>query len=113
MPDEIPHHPDWTTAAACRGMFATTEGDDVFFDYGKDKDKIRRAKEICASCPVWRECRRYNMEVPVGIFGGLTERERWKLLGRGTRRPTDREAHDFFTRAGRFPSTRRKSVSRA
>lgn len=86
----------WHRDAACRGMFSTTEGDDLFFDYGRSEIKIQKAKNVCARCPVWRECRRDNMEVPRGIFGGLTERERWALLGRGDRRPDNNEAYAFF-----------------
>lgn len=38
----------------------------------------RRAKEICASCPVQVDCRSYALTIGEqhGIWGGLTEVER-------------------------------------
>ena len=37
----------------------------------------RRAKAICATCPVRSECREYALEIrePHGIWGGLNEVE--------------------------------------
>ncbi|MDG3010857.1 WhiB family transcriptional regulator [Rhodococcus sp. D2-41] len=37
-----------------------------------------RAKAVCGSCPVLRECRRHALTVhePYGVRGGLTEGER-------------------------------------
>ena len=42
----------------------------------------RRAKEICASCPVLADCRSYAMQIREqhGIWGGLTEGER-RMVG--------------------------------
>jgi WhiB family redox-sensing transcriptional regulator len=42
----------------------------------------RRAKEICADCPVVQECLEYAMSIkePHGIWGGLNEAERRLLM---------------------------------
>jgi WhiB family redox-sensing transcriptional regulator len=43
----------------------------------------KRAKEICAECPVQIECRNYALEIreQYGIWGGMTENERRLLAG--------------------------------
>ena len=71
MPDE------WRTHAACKGKTAT------FFPEGKGQPAInlvRKAKAICAACPVLVPCRIWAMtEVPLnepGIRGGMTRDER-------------------------------------
>ena len=42
------------------------------------------AKRICAECPVILECRDYSLQSqePFGVWGGLTEDERDRVLGR-------------------------------
>lgn len=42
------------------------------------------AKRICLSCPVRVECRDYGLRnrEPYGVWGGLTERERRKILAK-------------------------------
>lgn len=59
---------------------------------GRTKRQTAQAKEICTSCPVIEECRRWALEsrVPFGVLGGMTERERLeaiegKPVGPGTR----------------------------
>lgn len=46
------------------------------------RQREHRAKEICASCPVEKDCRTYAIEIREqhGIWGGMTEGER-RLLG--------------------------------
>jgi WhiB family redox-sensing transcriptional regulator len=44
--------------------------------------KSRRAKAICAGCPVQAPCLEDALDVEFGIFGGTTARERVALLGR-------------------------------
>lgn len=41
-------------------------------------ERERRAKDICASCPVTHECLDYAVSIrePHGIWGGLNEAER-------------------------------------
>lgn len=52
------------------------------------------AKRVCSHCPVWRDCRAYALahEELVGVWGGLSERDRInlrtigkRLSGRGVR----------------------------
>ena len=42
----------------------------------------RIAKAICATCPVIKECREQALRLaePYGIWGGLTEEERFQIL---------------------------------
>ena len=62
----------WLTRAACRGL----EGINFFPERGEDP---RPAKAVCAQCPVRTECLNEFMDEPVGIFGGLSGRERRKI----------------------------------
>ncbi len=84
---------EWQFDAACRGMDSS-----LFFhpwgERGPARDKrIRRAKAICAECPVIDACRQHALQVQetYGVWGGLSEDERMTLLGRG-RRPRPRSA---------------------
>ncbi|AUG80455.1 WhiB family transcriptional regulator [Kitasatospora sp. MMS16-BH015] len=47
------------------------------------------AKAVCGHCTVRVECRRYALTTrePYGVWGGLTEIERHRLLADGLRRP--------------------------
>lgn len=73
----------WQHRAACKGPQAA-----VFFPPSqaerKDEREERegRAKQICAVCPVRRDCLDYAMSIrePHGIWGGLNELERKQLL---------------------------------
>lgn len=89
----------WAKEAACLGQYSRVDGQDPFFDYGRNTAKINAAKRICHGCPVRLQCLRENIDVPRGIFGGYTESERWELLGRGRRRPTHVEAQAYFAQA--------------
>lgn len=72
--------------AKCRGM--NTE---IFFGkeyHGRQRHRptltaidIRRAKAVCAVCPVMEECFRFAMEndEEYGVWGGTTHRERERL----------------------------------
>lgn len=44
----------------------------------------RKAKALCATCPVIRDCLEWALTVQErhGVWGGLTEPERMRLLGR-------------------------------
>ena len=53
------------------------------FERKDDKlQRERRAKEICTTCSVRRECLDYALAIrePHGIWGGLNELERKQLL---------------------------------
>lgn len=64
---------NWPMLAKCRGM-----QDDLFPD-GADQ---KRARLICASCKVRVECLAEALDnrIEWGVWGGLTERERRRLL---------------------------------
>ncbi len=48
------------------------------------REYISRAKAICAECPVAEQCREFALttEQEFGIWGGLSEDERRKVLAR-------------------------------
>ena len=72
----------WQARAACRGPQAA-----VFFPpthaERKDDKQLReaRAKAICATCAVSRDCLDYAIRIrePHGIWGGLNETERKQI----------------------------------
>ena len=73
---------DWQVHALCRGMDSL-----VFFhpwgERGPERDaRDRRAKAVCAACPVIGQCRGHALAVQeqYGVWGGLTEEERLLLL---------------------------------
>ncbi|WP_342673760.1 WhiB family transcriptional regulator [Actinospica robiniae] len=75
---------DWQLAGACR-----TETEELFFgpvairEERREKSRrIREAKRVCARCPVWELCRGYALEneEEFGVWGGLSELERWELI---------------------------------
>ncbi len=80
--EEEPRANGWMDQAACEGV----DGD-VFFPDGYGDDKTRLAKEICATCPVIRECRVWAIthHETEGIWGGLTPGQR------KARKPVKRE----------------------
>ena len=79
----------WQWRASCRG-----EDSSLFFapNHLESKDdkgaRERRAKAICAACPVRIECLEYSMRIqePHGIWGGLNELERRHLIRERERR---------------------------
>ena len=75
----------WQMKAACRGPQATIFFPPSHFER-KDEKEARegRAKAICATCSVRRQCLDYALRIkePHGIWGGLNEVERRQLLAR-------------------------------
>jgi WhiB family redox-sensing transcriptional regulator len=70
----------WRESAACR--FLDTE---LFFPIGKAGraiEEIRRAKTVCASCPVRQPCLAFALDTHqgYGIWGGYDEDERRLLF---------------------------------
>ena len=68
----------WQDAAACKG-------EDLLLFFGPDGERQpereireRKAKQVCASCPVRIECLNYAVARPekYGTWGGLNEDER-------------------------------------
>jgi WhiB family transcriptional regulator, redox-sensing transcriptional regulator len=69
---------NWRSAAAC-----TAADPDLFFPLsasGKSLEQVRQAKAICAGCPVRRACLAFALRTGQvhGIWGGLTEAERYR-----------------------------------
>jgi WhiB family redox-sensing transcriptional regulator len=65
----------WMAQAVCKEV-----DPELFFVSDHDTLGVRRAKNVCATCPVRAECAGYAIQrVELqGIWGGLTTRERWK-----------------------------------
>jgi WhiB family transcriptional regulator, redox-sensing transcriptional regulator len=90
---------DWHVDAACRGA-----DPELFFpddDIRFTRARVKMAKIICRSCPVSVTCLSWALTSGEegGIWGGLTENERHRLLHRGrTSRPPandrSRKAHE-------------------
>jgi WhiB family redox-sensing transcriptional regulator len=91
-PDWISQDLTWQNDAACLGLFADT-GEDLFFPpdnpggpkVGKgvtgEKQRVEKARVICASCPVVRQCLNYAIYNDChGFWGGMTESERRKVI---------------------------------
>ena len=67
---------DWRTSAACR-----TADPDLFFpvsSLGPAQADIARAKAVCGSCEVRRQCLQFALATHqmYGVWGGTTEEER-------------------------------------
>lgn len=75
---------DWEDRALCRSVNA-----DIFFAPGATQEY--RAKVVCDSCPVRWECLAYALRnrVEHGVWGGLTDRERRRVLNRSRSRDWD------------------------
>ena len=67
----------WVIFGACRNV----EGD-TFFPVTKEETDAALA--ICATCPVRVECLEYALEARerYGVWGGMTEKQRRRLLRR-------------------------------
>lgn len=68
----------WQDDALCAEV-----GTDIFFP--EKGESNRQAKAVCAGCPVRPECLAYALEHSAtvgrfGVWGGLSERERRRLL---------------------------------
>lgn len=78
----------WGEKAACIG-----EDPELFFPHGGEHAYAQNdeAKAICRRCPVIRDCLRFALDenIPAGIYGGLTEKERKGLLRAARRRKLD------------------------
>jgi len=75
-PRLISRHGPWRSAAACRSA-----DPELFFpisDSGPALEQAAKAKAICATCRVRRECLAFALrtEQVHGIWGGTTEHER-------------------------------------
>jgi WhiB family redox-sensing transcriptional regulator len=70
----------WQTDAACRGADSTLFFAPNYFE--RREEKVAREMRICAVCPVREPCLRYALRTrdPHGVWGGLNELERRRLL---------------------------------
>ena len=73
---------EWQYEGACR-----TLDTEMFFHPDGERGPSRRnraaeAKRVCAGCPVVNECRSHSLRArePYGVWGGLTEEERRRVL---------------------------------
>jgi WhiB family redox-sensing transcriptional regulator len=70
---------DWRARSACRD-----EDPEMFFPGTGAGAEVttRSAKAVCAGCPVLEQCRTWALDSGQegGIFGGMTERERKRVL---------------------------------
>jgi WhiB family transcriptional regulator, redox-sensing transcriptional regulator len=76
-------HESWHLKAACRGPESTLFFPPSLPERREERDAREcRAKLICTECPVRPECLEFALRVrePHGIWGGLTESERRRLL---------------------------------
>jgi WhiB family redox-sensing transcriptional regulator len=69
----------WREFARCRGV-----DPEVFYPVSDDDEAAEEAKSICAACPVREPCLEFALETREknGVWGGLTERERRRVLRR-------------------------------
>lgn len=82
LPGPIIEKWEWQYEGACRDL--DTE---LFFHPEGERGPSRRrraevAKKICGSCPVMAACREHSIATrePYGIWGGLTEEERRRIV---------------------------------
>jgi WhiB family redox-sensing transcriptional regulator len=62
-----------------RGVCAQTDPDSFYPDRGESN---KPSKKVCNECEVQPECLEYALEneEPFGVWGGLSERERRKII---------------------------------
>jgi WhiB family redox-sensing transcriptional regulator len=84
QPQRISVDLSWHLEARCR-----TEDPTIFFhpEHERGCARVHReelAKKICSSCPVIGACRSYSLTFreAYGTWGGVSENERNRLLGR-------------------------------
>jgi WhiB family redox-sensing transcriptional regulator len=82
---EMDNRAGWWSRAAC-----ATADPDLFFPIsysGPALRQVMRAKAICARCDIQRECLHYALGAGSvqGVWGGMTEEERRRLLRRNRR----------------------------
>ncbi len=73
----------WQARAACRGPNTLIFFPPSHFERKDDREaREAKAKAICASCAVRRDCLDYALRIrePHGIWGGVNETERRALL---------------------------------
>ncbi len=87
LPKPVSSNWEWQYEGACRSL--PTE---MFFHPDGERGPRRKAREVaakavCATCPVLAQCRAHALAVqePYGIWGGLTEEERFEIISKAQR----------------------------
>jgi len=76
-------HETWNLKASCRGPESQLFFPPSLPERREEREaREARAKRICFDCPVLDDCLEFALRVrePHGIWGGLTEAERRRLL---------------------------------
>jgi len=73
---------EWQLHGRCRGMDSAKFFHPESERGPRKEERDDAAKAICAQCPVIDPCRAHALQVrePYGVWGGLTEAERERLL---------------------------------
>lgn len=73
MMEDLPTIPEWVNRAVC-----ATVDPEIWFPNKGDYQAVNKAKKICRTCPVRRQCRELAIEDPKldGVWGGMTVMER-------------------------------------
>jgi len=85
--------PGWRAAAVCHGGDAESFFPPSHFERKPEKDRREGiARSFCSRCPVRIQCLEYALvsEEPHGIWGGMNELERRRLLRRRASMATGR-----------------------
>jgi WhiB family redox-sensing transcriptional regulator len=67
----------WRSRSACEGL-----DPDIFYPASEDDAASAPAKSICETCPVKEPCLEHalNNREREGVWGGMTERERRRMV---------------------------------
>ena len=81
----------WRSLAACQSA-----DPDLFFPVsssGQSMEQVAKAKVICAGCRVRRECLAFALRTHQvhGVWGGMSEQERYQLLRADRPQPSRRD----------------------
>lgn len=64
----------WRQHATCRGMDVN-----LFMPERGEAHTLRAAQQTCQTCPVRWNCLLYGLDEPMGVWGGLAEKQRRQL----------------------------------
>lgn len=74
---------DWRERAACKGLNPSL----FFTEKGPGRgDPYTEARKVCATCPVTAECLEVGIAEKIGMWGGLSPKERRTYRRRAGRR---------------------------
>ena len=73
---------DLQTKSPVFGLEANCKSKDTNLFFSEDSSDILAAKAICVDCPILSECARWGVQfAEYGVFGGLSEKERFLIRG--------------------------------